>query len=260
VGAEDPVPAGGAAARKIQKFHCAHCGSLLQAKAVAKRTKIKCPQCAREFYLLPSGEVEGAAPRAGTAGAGLPPPPPPPAAPPPRPPVELTASGEAVRKQGFFDELTPSGRKLDADAGGAPKVEKAPLLAPGELPAVEREPRAAAPERPREPASGTVRSPSGRTPRERWSLDDLDFQGPGGRGRPADSGEPPPRSDEFDPVRTTPILRDRVQKEVERHQGTEAAGTPGAARRAGPGRAPPAAGRPEPAPARPEPARARRRE
>lgn len=40
------------------QFNCCYCYSLLRLKAVAKRTRIKCPKCADAFYLNPDGRLE----------------------------------------------------------------------------------------------------------------------------------------------------------------------------------------------------------
>lgn len=40
------------------QFNCCYCHSLLRLKAVAKRTRIKCPKCADAFYLNPDGRLE----------------------------------------------------------------------------------------------------------------------------------------------------------------------------------------------------------
>lgn len=40
------------------QFNCCYCRSLLRLKAVAKRTRIKCPKCADSFYLHPDGRIE----------------------------------------------------------------------------------------------------------------------------------------------------------------------------------------------------------
>jgi hypothetical protein len=40
------------------QFTCCYCHSLLRLKAVAKRSRIKCPKCADSFYLHPDGRLE----------------------------------------------------------------------------------------------------------------------------------------------------------------------------------------------------------
>ena len=54
------------------QFGCPSCESLLQLPPVAKRTKIKCPSCKKDFYMHPGGEIEAAGGTA--AGTGAPPP------------------------------------------------------------------------------------------------------------------------------------------------------------------------------------------
>lgn len=51
---EPAAPESGA----MVQFNCCYCHSLLRLKAVAKRTRIKCPKCADAFYLNPDGRLE----------------------------------------------------------------------------------------------------------------------------------------------------------------------------------------------------------
>ncbi len=50
------APAGGEG--ELVQFECCYCRSLLRLRAVAKRTRIKCPRCNDAFYLNPDGRVE----------------------------------------------------------------------------------------------------------------------------------------------------------------------------------------------------------
>lgn len=44
--------------KKKLKFRCSHCKQTLRIPAVKKRTKVRCPQCAGDFYVFPDGHRE----------------------------------------------------------------------------------------------------------------------------------------------------------------------------------------------------------
>jgi len=42
----------------VVQFDCCYCESLLRLKAVARRTRVRCPKCGEAFYLHPDGHIE----------------------------------------------------------------------------------------------------------------------------------------------------------------------------------------------------------
>jgi hypothetical protein len=52
--------------RKKLKFSCCHCSRTLRIPKVMKRTKVRCPTCAGDFYVLPDGTTEEELPVAQT--------------------------------------------------------------------------------------------------------------------------------------------------------------------------------------------------
>ncbi|MBX3470104.1 MAG: hypothetical protein KF878_24780 [Planctomycetes bacterium] len=53
----DEAPAAPESGAMVQ-FNCCYCRSLLRLRAVAKRSRIKCPKCNDSFYLHPDGRIE----------------------------------------------------------------------------------------------------------------------------------------------------------------------------------------------------------
>lgn len=104
--ARAPAPAAPSDAERVQ-FPCPTCRSLLQLKPVPKRSRIRCPKCSADFYLMPDGRLEGP----DGAPIARPQAPPPKVAPPvsltPVPPPPPAAAAAPSAQQKLLDDLKP---------------------------------------------------------------------------------------------------------------------------------------------------------